>query len=149
MIASLYRSRVTKDDSGGGIFGSSDGIGFHVVTPFTVTDRPNRPSILVNRGWVPKNKCDPRSRRDGQVEGEVELVGVVRLTEKREPFMPKNTVESRRWMSRDVDGLARALGTAPVFLDAVASSSPPGGPVGGQTRVSLRNDHFSYMLTWC
>lgn len=44
--------------------------------------------------------------------------------------------------------MSRQLGTEPVFLDAAASSSVPGGPIAGQTRVTIRNEHFSYIITW-
>ena len=50
--------------------------------------------------------------------------------------------------SRDVYALAKRLGTDPIFVDAGEESTVKGGPIGGQTRVKLRNDHFSYMLTW-
>ena len=39
-------------------------------------------------------------------------------------------------------------GAVPVFLDATYDSSVPGGPIGGQTRITLRNDHMSYLITW-
>lgn len=29
-----------------------------------------------------------------------------------------------------------------------AGSTVPGGPIGGQTRVSLRNEHMQYIITW-
>lgn len=39
-----------------------------------------------------------------------------------------------------------------VITDAVptdsAGSTVPGGPVGGQTRVTLRNEHLQYIVTW-
>ncbi len=44
--------------------------------------------------------------------------------------------------------MASRLGTLPVFLDADSTSTIPGGPLGGQTKVTLRNDHLSYMFTW-
>lgn len=34
------------------------------------------------------------------IADEVELVGVVRLSEKRAPFMPKNNPEKKSWFSR-------------------------------------------------
>jgi len=49
---------------------------------------------------------------------------------------------------RDLETMSRELGTDPIFLDATASSTVPGGPIGGQTRVSLRNEHLSYIITW-
>ena len=49
---------------------------------------------------------------------------------------------------RDIPEMAQTLHTLPIFLDADANSTVPGGPIGGQTKVSLRNDHLSYMFTW-
>ena len=46
--------------SAGGLFGSSDGIGFHVITPFKLENSDQK--ILVNRGWVPRNKISASSR---------------------------------------------------------------------------------------
>ncbi|PNF40800.1 Surfeit locus protein 1 [Cryptotermes secundus] len=118
--------------------------GYLVVTPFHLSDRDM--TILVNRGWVPANHKNPNTRKAGQVEGEVEIVGVVRLTEKRAPFMPKN--QPHAWFYRDLPKMAEAAGTEPVFLEAKAETTVPGGPIGGQTRVSLRDEHLSYLLTW-
>lgn len=30
-----------------------------------------------------------------------------------------------------------------------AATTVPGGPIGGQTRVKLRNEHLQYIFTWC
>lgn len=55
---------------------------------------------------------------DVQVEGEVELVGVVRLTETRKPFVPNNDVERNRWHYRDLEAMSRVTGAEPMFIDA-------------------------------
>lgn len=39
-------------------------------------------------------------------------------------------------------------GADPYFLDAKVESTISGGPIGGQTRVTLRNEHLSYIVTW-
>ena len=44
--------------------------------------------------------------------------------------------------------MSKHLNTLPIFLDADAPATIPGGPIGGQTKVTLRNDHLSYMFTW-
>ncbi|GLH03398.1 SURF1-like protein [Gryllus bimaculatus] len=118
--------------------------GYCVITPFQLSDKNF--TILVNRGWVPYDKRNPASRRGGQIEDEVELVGIVRLEEKRPPFTPHN--KGNMWFYRDLSQMSAATDAAPVLLDAVVESSVDGGPLGGQTRVSLRNEHFSYILTW-
>jgi hypothetical protein len=53
-------------DSGGGLFGNPESVGYHVVTPFIV-DGFDGKAILVNRGWVPKRNINPASRPQGQV----------------------------------------------------------------------------------
>ncbi len=35
-----------------------------------------------------------------------------------------------------------------VYLDAVETTTVPGGPIGGQTQVNMKNDHLQYIFTW-
>lgn len=49
---------------------------------------------------------------------------------------------------RDMKRMCQITGAEPYFLDATAESTVPGGPIGGQTNISLRNEHSSYILTW-
>lgn len=135
------------DDTGGGIVGGGPGkSGAHVITPFRLTDRDL--TILVNRGWVPRNELNPKTRPKGQVTGEVEIAGIVRKTEARKPFAAPNDPSRNRWFHRDVEAMAANVGAEPIFIDAVKESSVLGGPLGGQTRVTLRNEHLSYIFTW-
>lgn len=48
----------------------------------------------------------------------MELVGVVRLTETRKPFVPNNDVERNRWHYRDLEAMSRVTGAEPIFIDA-------------------------------
>ncbi|XP_069787778.1 surfeit locus protein 1 [Narcine bancroftii] len=125
---------------------SSGDTGANVVTPFVCTDLGQR--ILVNRGFVPRRRINPETRKKGQIMDEVELVGVVRLSETRKPFMPQNDIEKNCWYYRDLETMAQIADTEPILIDADFDSTVPGGPVGGQTRVTLRNEHLQYILTW-
>lgn len=118
--------------------------GFCVITPFHLADK--NMTILINRGWVPHDMRNPAFRRAGQIEGEVELVGIVRLNEERAPFTPRN--QGTSWFHRDLPKMAELADASPVFLDATYASTVHGGPIGGQTRISLRNEHLSYIFTW-
>lgn len=129
-----------------GRLSSTDSSGAYVVTPFHCSDLGV--TILVNRGFVPRKKVNPETRQQGQVLGEVDLVGIVRLTENRKPFVPENNPERNHWYYRDLDAMAKITGTDPIFIDADFKSTTPGGPIGGQTRVTLRNEHMQYILTW-
>jgi len=139
---------------GGGIisFGSQvgDKVGYHVITPFVISDTGDR--ILVNRGWVPHARLEQEQRPQGQVSGQTSITGILRLTEEVSSMVPPNKVDTNRWHSRDISALASKLGTQEVFIDLDLETSRAaanlGGPVGGQTRISLRNDHAQYMLTW-
>ncbi|XP_057675410.1 surfeit locus protein 1 [Corythoichthys intestinalis] len=135
-----------KEAREAGRLSSSGETGANVVTPFYCTDLGI--TILVNRGYVPRQKISPESRTKGQVEDEVEVVGVVRLTEQRKPFVPNNDPDRNRWHYRDVEAMANVTGAQPIFIDADFGSTIPGGPVGGQTRVTLRNEHMQYIITW-
>ena len=136
---------------GGGIISARDSkVGFLVVSPFIISGTGQR--ILVNRGWIPRNKLKPETRWDGEIVGQCSVSGVLRVTEERSSLSPANNVNTDMWHSRDVEALAEKLDTLPVFIDLDLESSMPaamrGGPVGGQTRISLRNDHVQYMMTW-
>lgn len=44
--------------------------------------------------------------------------------------------------------MSRIVGCDSILIDAVVESSITGGPIGGQTNISLRNEHMSYIITW-
>ncbi|XP_006863892.1 PREDICTED: surfeit locus protein 1 [Chrysochloris asiatica] len=129
-----------------GRISSSAESGAYVITPFHCSELGT--TILVNRGFVPRRKVNPDTRQKGQIKEEVDLVGMVRLTEPRKPFVPKNNPERNHWYYRDLEAMASVTGSEPIFIDADFKSTVPGGPIGGQTRVTLRNDHLQYIITW-
>ncbi|XP_054714891.1 surfeit locus protein 1-like [Uloborus diversus] len=135
-----------KEDGGGGVLSSRSQTGVLVITPFHFADK--NLTILVNRGWVPKHKKDPSTRPEGQIQNEVELIGTVRHPENRPQFCPKSQPGSDLFFYRDVTRMAQMAGAAPILVDADSSSTVPGGPIGGQTKITFRNEHMSYILTW-
>ena len=127
--------------------GSSDiQKGYCVVTPFKLSDQDL--TILVNRGWVPKQLRNPVTRQESQVKEEVEITGILRLNEARPSFFPKNSPKDDIWYYRDVNTMARKAETAPVYIEMVRDKNSSKYPVGGQTIVKLRNEHLSYIFTW-
>ncbi|XP_055267822.1 surfeit locus protein 1-like [Moschus berezovskii] len=120
--------------------------GAYVVTPFHCTELGI--TILVNRGFVPRKKVNPDTRYKGQVEREVDLVGMVRLTEARKPFVPENNPERKQWHYRDLEAMARLTGAESIFIDADFKTTVPGGPIGGQTRATLWKEHLQCTITW-
>ena len=126
-------------------------VGIQVVTPLR-TDKGQ--IVLFDRGWVPSEKKDPAKRAEGQIEGTVKLVGVVRRTQVQRQFAPDNVPDKNVWFTVDVPLMRKLAGGTPdarldtFFLEADATPNPGGLPVGGQTRLDIPNDHLQYALTW-
>ncbi|CAF4282003.1 unnamed protein product, partial [Rotaria sp. Silwood2] len=119
--------------------------GAHVITPFRVANRNF--DILVNRGYVPFDLRDPSTRLAGQIENEHEIIGLLRSTDYLNAMWNKNEPSRNIWRVRDVAEMAATVQTAPIFIDEIKSTSVPGGPIGGQTNIQLRNEHLSYIVT--
>lgn len=127
---------------------TDEGGGYWVVTPL---QRDDGTTVLVNRGFVPPERRDAATRRNGNRPGKVEVTGLLRVTEPRGGFLRYNDPASDRWYSRDVAAIsaARGLGSvAPFFIDADAAPGPGGLPIGGLTVVRFPNNHLVYALTW-
>jgi surfeit locus 1 family protein len=119
-----------------------------VLTPLR---RDDGTLVLVNRGFVPLERRDASTRRDGKPQGQVEITGLLRVTEPKGGFLRTNVPEHNRWYSRDVAAIAAARGLdhfAPFFVDADAGSQSDGGPIGGLSVISFPNHHLIYALTW-
>jgi surfeit locus 1 family protein len=120
--------------------------GYYVFTPLTLETGA---TVIVNRGFVPTELRDPKTRAEGQVSGPV--TGLVRASEAPGWFLPANDPGRNEWFVRNIAEMARAQGldrAAPFYIDADASPNPGGWPRGGQTRLTLKNDHLGYALTW-
>ncbi|CAG9771012.1 unnamed protein product [Ceutorhynchus assimilis] len=137
---------IKEDKHNSSLFSEGGNQGYLVVTPFKLADRDE--TILVNRGWVPAKNIKPASRARGQVEGDVNVIGIVRLNENRPNFAMKNKEGSNLYFYRDLNSMCASTGASPIFLDQTIDYNAPGGPIGGQTRVTLRNEHLSYVITW-
>lgn len=123
------------------------GPGYWVVTPL---ETPGF-TLLVNRGFVPKDRRDAKARAAGNEAGRVTVTGLLRVTEPGGAFLRSNDPAADRWFSRDVAAIAKARGlgpTAPYFVDADARANPGGYPVGGLTVVRFPDNHLVYALTW-
>lgn len=120
------------------------GPGYWVMTPL-VSDRGF--TLLVNRGYVPQ---EMKSGPIPAPSDEVDVTGLLRLSEPHGGFLRANDPAADRWYSRDVPAIAakRRIGpVAPYFIDADAATSP-GWPRGGLTVIRFPNNHLQYALTW-
>ncbi|XP_046818121.1 surfeit locus protein 1 isoform X1 [Vespa crabro] len=127
----------------GNLFSRRNTNGWNVITPFKIENQDL--TILVNRGWISeKAKNLPLSK----IEDTIEINGIVRKEESRPAFNPSNKPKYGIWYYRDVTAMAKMADTSPIFIDLWSVKDPPEGPLSCQTRITLRNEHFSYMVTW-
>jgi surfeit locus 1 family protein len=129
--------------------GAGNQPGFHVLTPLVLSRTAG--TILVNRGFVPDALKAPSSRSAGQIDGDVEITGLLRAPEARSTFTPPDEPARGLWFTRDPTAIGKHLaikGAAPFSIDADARPNPGGWPRGGETVVKIRNDHLAYAMTW-
>ncbi len=121
---------------------------YHVLTPLLLDDGR---MFLIDRGLVPPALLGRSTRKKGEVEGEQNLVGILRTPDSPGPFTPAPDVAHRIWFARDLKAIAAADHvhlSAPVIIEADATPNPGGWPLGGQTIVNLPNNHLQYAITW-
>ncbi|UXH77359.1 SURF1 family protein [Roseateles amylovorans] len=148
------------------------GTGYWVITPLRTT---HGNWVLINRGFVPAAFKTRASRSATEQQGEVELRGLLRLTEPGGSLLQRNDAQAGRWYSRDVQAIGRAQAlegpVAPYFVDesddlaagssaavaaaalgepstAKAASPADRWPRPGLTVIRFNNNHRSYALTW-
>ena len=122
--------------------------GYHVLTPLQSEQSPVM--VLVDRGWVPDTHKLATTRRDGLIDGTVELAGIARTPRGPGWFTPDNEPARNIWYWPDMEAMASHVGMAlaPIIIEADTAPNPGGFPVGGQTRIELPNSHLGYAITW-
>ncbi|WP_206051177.1 SURF1 family protein [Neorhizobium sp. T7_12] len=127
--------------------------GFYVYTPMMLADGR---ILFVNRGFVPYEMKDPKTRTAGEVADQQTVTGYarVRLGEKPSSIVPDNDLAKNIFYWKDLDAMASTTGidaskVVPFFVDADGSIVNPGGwPKGGVTQFDLPNSHLQYAVTW-
>jgi len=125
--------------------------GWDVIAPMRLQDGR---TVLVNRGWVPTEKKAPETRPDSVLDGPTTIEGVIRLGgwQGMEFVRPENDPAGNVWVWMDLQRMAEAAQlenpVTQVYVDAAADQTPGEYPIGGQTRVNLRNQHLEYAITW-
>jgi surfeit locus 1 family protein len=124
------------------------GPGYWIFTPAHLADGR---VVIVNRGFVPEGRQDPKSRSQGQITGPVAILGALRWPDARHWFTPNDEPAQNLWFTADPAAIAAAKGLGPVapFYVEQESPTPPGGlPQPGKLVVSLPDNHLQYALTW-
>lgn len=123
------------------------GPGYRLIVPMDLGAR----RILVDLGFVPERDKD-RIPREGSVRWQPDpqpgqVMGLLAWPNETGDYTPEPDLGRNIWFARDVDAMARAMGTDPVLLvaethpdDAVVLPQPPS--------VDLPNRHLEYAFTW-
>lgn len=148
--------------------------GYHLITPLIRSDGT---TVLIDRGFVSQDFADAIKRPQNQ-DVEVEVKGMLRMSQVRNSFTPDNHPEKGEWFWADVDALVEYAGGEQAGVQAVfveelfgtlfAVSRIPaeadthieghsgdasiclkrGIPIGKTPIVDVRNAHMSYVVTW-
>ena len=115
------------------------GAGYRVIAAFE-TEQAGK--VLLDRGFIAAaTKADQRSDAD------LDIVGNLHITDDRNSSTPANDVAGNIWFARDIDEMAKVLGTQPILV--IARSDTGQGieamPLGVE---GIPNDHLEYAITW-
>lgn len=123
--------------------------GYYLFTPLR---RDDGTTVVINRGFVPGDQLRATlDRLPAQDDGVSEVVGLLRAPEERGWFVPENQPDRGEWFVRNLTDMAaarRLVRSAPFYVDAGASPGQAGWPAGGQTQLTLPNNHLQYAFTW-
>ncbi|SCY89009.1 SURF1 family protein [Microvirga guangxiensis] len=122
--------------------------GYYILTPLRLATGG---IVMINRGFVPTDLKNPATRPQSQPSGQVTVTGLVRAPEARNIFTPNDDLARNLWFARNPQAIAAARGlesVAPFLIDADATPNPGGWPRGGQTPLTLPNNHLQYAVTW-
>lgn len=138
-----------------------EGPAWTVMTPLEIAggNAADPRLVLVARGVVPDALKDPDRRPLGRVDGEVDIVGRLRESQRRNPFTPGDDPERNRWYTRDVPAMLARLGSTSagaggpperaLYVEAEGAPPPGGWPrPNPEASINLTNNHLQYAITW-
>ncbi len=130
--------------------GPIGGVGWSVFVPLRTEEGW---IVYVNRGFVPDERRDPKTRAEGQPTGPVSVTGLLRRPERPMHLFGDGMSRDNQWFAREPVLFARGVGlpageVAPYSIDADATPNPGGLPQGGETNIVFPNNHLQYVITW-
>jgi len=144
--------------------------GYLVITP--LEREGDGTTVLVNRGWIPKDFKDQNKRLEGMERGEVTVEGLLREPWKKNMFTPDNNIRKKEFYFPDVKQMAALTGSQAVWIEQTMGMSSSyfliifllifvepdlllswdraskGIPIGRAAEINIRNNHAQYIFTW-
>ena len=121
--------------------------GFHILVPIKLLDGK---TIIYDTGWVPTHKKEQAKRTENLDDNISIKESVIRLPGRKGRYQPDNELENNFWFFVDTQEMSKYLNLnveKEFYLEA-ANDGPEGYPLGGQTRIYIRNNHLQYAITW-
>ena len=125
--------------------------GYHIITPFFLE---NNKIIYINRGWVPKKYIKKESRGFSLISGETEIIGLIRMPQKKGYFVPENEPDNGFWFTIKPTEIKKHLKIdketfiIKFYVDALRQEKKINLPIGIKEKINIRNQHLSYAITW-
>ena len=116
--------------------------GGQLIVPY---ERPGKPTVLVDLGFVPESAPHPFPVDDRAVEG------FIRPAEQAGAFSGKDDPANRHFYTLDPALIGKSLGlnnVAAYTLVALAPAAPNQTPEPSHAMPRPPNDHLGYALTW-
>ena len=117
--------------------------GSHLITPLLL---PGNNVVTINRGWVPQKYVLDSSNHQEVIS----INATIRTPLGKNFFTPDNDLSKDQWYWIDLAQIAKRVGVTvlPIVLEQSRHGDDGVFPVGGQTVISLSNNHLQYALTW-
>ena len=117
--------------------------GFDVITPFETTDKE---TVLVNRGWIPKELKE--LPEINPIQHNTKVIGLLRKIYKANIFKPDNDIEDNIWFTVNLDDLekftGKKFGNFIIYLEDLNIEAP----LPRKITVDVPNNHLKYAITW-
>ena len=121
--------------------------GYHIIVPLKLSENSY---VVFDRGWIPLRKKLKEKRLENLIEGFHDIEAVIRTPGRKGKYQPDNELENNFWFFVDPVQMSKFTGLnleKSFYLEAV-NNGPGGSPLGGQTRIYIRNNHLQYAITW-
>ena len=111
----------------------------------------NNKIIYINRGWVPKKYIKKESRGFSLISGETEIIGLIRMPQKKGYFVPENEPDNGFWFTIKPNEFNKHLNISAeykFYIDELTLDDKLKIPMPANGTIRVPNNHLQYAITW-
>lgn len=122
-------------------------LGANILTPMQLDDGR---FILVERGWVSREKQHKEERPESLVVGTQQIEAIISSPLGKGLFVPDNNPDKNAWFWLDIAAISAKTGLnlMPVVAEAIKVQTDGGYPISADGHIEIKNDHLMYAITW-